>query len=1238
MSIYSDIQDKLASFDQMMDAKLEEIRQIRNEIVQLQTKLQDEYKWGTYLHDDKRIVISAPEIIIGNVDKMGHLQGGTVSKVVVRGNKVKVEGVGNGDNNTGIIHSQATRIINQASDPGPYGVEDIVYQKSLITNIARAINLRSVEDLGTFYSDFTNVPAGIHIHSDNSMTIEANQPLDKTMAQLDKKMKNCQALGKQYDATLKQLKASINTLTKKMQDTIKLIEAMNADRANIRNNAVEYSTLNKVLHEYSGQYYALVTNYFAFQTSKAENTRQQNVLTKMKSELSSQIKRAGNKTAVLEGSISVKSTDVDVEIVDNNGTYRSDTKAGFHVNAADIRLNSREDSGKLLPDGSVTIGGQTVKIDTNDFDGDFTSGSVKIPGKGTFSLLSKNISIESVDYSLNGGEKKEEKLTAGGNMLIRTENVGIMATATDGKVTGGISLNAKDVAIAASDFQKDDKGAYKPSALAAGGKIYTTAETVAIGHATTKNVNIAADVATVQGKNEAKLAQGEIGSAPESAVIVQGGSTNVASSKNTDIYGKIGLRGETKVSAGISGPSAKFDGLQVSSGFKSPNIMDGFPGAAPGGDSKPSIAAVQMPEQTGTDVKSPEPRKVEEKSDGDQEVSTLLATVEELPEINEEETKNTDDNVNVKEEEKPKDAIEEALAEEEKQEEEKKEEEKAEEQKKEEQKETPESKEKQTATDEDTPQEKKEEEKAQGDIVERYELFIRIYKEECERLKVEYGTTDDLNALAELTTRYEMMAENVLTISKNIPAAISDAIYFIQKGLMIEPYTGNMSNSTKEKIEDIQKQLLELENKLKASQNAVDENLSPSDRINSEMVAGSAAAAAKVTEHIENILAIAKEKSGDSGLADSAANAIYMIIINNADANAQKAVEVIRELTLANGANADNALTMLQSIALLRKDATRDGINAICDITLDKEKSKETAITLIQNIGSYRTDNLTDAANAIERLGGITPEEIKDERTPLQKMEGYHTAGIEDADTENITIILENIVAIAKENLSDAEVIKEAYAAFSDIALYNPDANTAQVLDSAYAIAMESQEESETGLETLRVIAEHNPDLIGKAVEYIRNVSLGPVGTPIRTIYDKMEAAMQAEITPSEALEDIAKVAADNKGDKDVVAQAVTAIGHTAVNLHTTDASHAVELIGGMAKDTKELSEEILNVILRILEDKPEATMAAIKVFHAIGKDDSSQKDNVVKILQFMSAYNDEEDSERHKALEDLGS
>ena len=90
---FSDWLTALGKFQASVASDLDEIRKQKAEIQQLKNDIFSQVAQGRVIRDDQRLVLSAPEIIIGNVDASGTLlsEGGAI---VIRGQKVGLEGVG----------------------------------------------------------------------------------------------------------------------------------------------------------------------------------------------------------------------------------------------------------------------------------------------------------------------------------------------------------------------------------------------------------------------------------------------------------------------------------------------------------------------------------------------------------------------------------------------------------------------------------------------------------------------------------------------------------------------------------------------------------------------------------------------------------------------------------------------------------------------------------------------------------------------------------------------------------------------------------------------------------------------------------------------------------------------------------------------------------------------------------------------------------------------------------------
>ena len=112
-------QTELEELQKNVKKDLEEIKRCKTEVQSMKNNLTDtlgelkELYRGKYIRDEHRIVLSAPEIIIGNVDKDGVLYN-MPSRIVVRGNDVNLEATGLGGLLGGTVVTRASHIRNIA--------------------------------------------------------------------------------------------------------------------------------------------------------------------------------------------------------------------------------------------------------------------------------------------------------------------------------------------------------------------------------------------------------------------------------------------------------------------------------------------------------------------------------------------------------------------------------------------------------------------------------------------------------------------------------------------------------------------------------------------------------------------------------------------------------------------------------------------------------------------------------------------------------------------------------------------------------------------------------------------------------------------------------------------------------------------------------------------------------------------------------------------------------------------
>ena len=144
--IIKDWEKKMSAFESSVEKDLKEIRKCKADIQQMRNEIQREKQGNYFVRDAQRIILSAPEIILGNVDPDGVLYDGAASKIVLRGTDVDLEASGHG----GRVETRAASIRQIAEDPGSDGHEHVVGVLSEVVSQARQIVIQSDDATGAF--------------------------------------------------------------------------------------------------------------------------------------------------------------------------------------------------------------------------------------------------------------------------------------------------------------------------------------------------------------------------------------------------------------------------------------------------------------------------------------------------------------------------------------------------------------------------------------------------------------------------------------------------------------------------------------------------------------------------------------------------------------------------------------------------------------------------------------------------------------------------------------------------------------------------------------------------------------------------------------------------------------------------------------------------------------------------------------------------------------------------------
>ena len=651
--IFDDWKKALDDFQKSVEKDLEEIHKQKAAIQQMKTDIFKEVEGIKYYRDPQRIILSAPEIIIGNVDQCGDLLGGT-GRVIIKGQEVGLDGVGQ----TGSIVSRAPSIRQVAVDPGSDGAENVVCDISEVVTQACAVTIQSNNATDAF--SMPSAPAtrgGVTIHADTDMQISASvsskqrkKEIEDSVKVLDKQISNLKTI-------METQKNNVEGWFGTMKDMLDEEEELNQEDAMLgRVNTLDLTDVHDRLESMLPSLYRSAIDYVRTLSVLAEANRQKKALEKEKDAI-----KTGDdfKKKTTGASLGIVAETINVATTDGDGNLHTNPEAGINVRTPGFGISMINDEGKLTEgsifsvstenialstlspdgkgkeskaagsvsvvskdisfdsidyeakegvftpkqltaDGKVSITAKTVEVSTagpsgleKDDNGKLTKGEFK--AEGDVIVTSKNITMESLDYEVADGKLKPKTLTKGGAVSIRAEKTSVLAADTEGKATGSISLNAKAVSVKSMDV---DKEKLTDSALAAGSTMTLVSEKMYVGSKSkdikSKKLQAASEEVGLFADKTFEAQQGD----GKAVVQLSGGNTSVGGSK-TQVYGDTTINAKTDIKGDLKAPKATIDNVEAKSSFKSSNISDGIavPGAGGGGSLSAKLKTEDAPKE-----------------------------------------------------------------------------------------------------------------------------------------------------------------------------------------------------------------------------------------------------------------------------------------------------------------------------------------------------------------------------------------------------------------------------------------------------------------------------------------------------------------------------------------------------------------------------------------------------------------------------------------------------------------
>ena len=351
--IFKDWEKKMSAFESSVEKDLAEIR---NDMQDMRRQMHEEITGSYYVRDMNRIILSAPEIILGNVDADGILYEGSSSKIIVRGTEVDLQATGNG----GRVATRAASIHQIAEDPGTDGLEHVVGSLSEIVSQARSIVIQSDDAQGAFATPPTS-NGGLRIHADKQLEISATQASENKEKLLDLQINGLESKKSILQEQASDHKESFSSLIKELEELMEKKEELVKNEHDIRAKYNEVGALNAEVETATEALVEETRGYSEVLAMLSETNR----LLKCLKDVKSKIKKGDDFLKQATGSnVSIMGERISMASVDGDGNLRDNDGSGISIKANKVGIAALEADGKLKEKGQVSIQAMNINMTT----------------------------------------------------------------------------------------------------------------------------------------------------------------------------------------------------------------------------------------------------------------------------------------------------------------------------------------------------------------------------------------------------------------------------------------------------------------------------------------------------------------------------------------------------------------------------------------------------------------------------------------------------------------------------------------------------------------------------------------------------------------------------------------------------------------------------------------------------------------------------------------------------------
>lgn len=575
-------EERLNNFKQALDKELQDIQQCKAELAEIQKEVQESLSGIRYIREEGRLVLSAPEIVIGDVDPLGVL-GPRYSKVIIRGNEVKVEG-------TSRILNRAPEIHSLAEHPGRDGQESTLPYHSEIVQVARNVLVNGVNDAEVINPnrDMVSRP-GVAITSRGSIDVNASVSCEYETQQLDQAIQALKNQKSQTDKQLADIEKEVKAASMELDLLLKLPD-VNVSDTLVRVNYLDISELHEEYNQKVKRMCEKCMAYYSALATQADTNLRIAALEKQKETVKG--RKANFEEQTTGSSIYLQSERIRLDTRDGDYHTRTNPEAGFFVNSSHISLTSYMDDWKTIEESYLYVGTQKATISTQNYNySDPQKGEGEVVTEGEVNILSKTVRVQAVDADLKEFEPTEKALTPESQLTVRMEQTQVQATDTEGKATGLIDMNAKNLRLKSMDV---DPESGEDSALAQGSQLQLLSESMFIGSTEEKQQTLLAQVSADRLKLFAKT-ENEWQLDEDKGLLRLKGGTATFSSKGLEFWGKTTFNDQAQFTV-VQVGDVKVDNIDVSKSSKTPHTSDGVPGkTSPKSDQQKSDHPLEQP-------------------------------------------------------------------------------------------------------------------------------------------------------------------------------------------------------------------------------------------------------------------------------------------------------------------------------------------------------------------------------------------------------------------------------------------------------------------------------------------------------------------------------------------------------------------------------------------------------------------------------------------------------------------